>query len=63
MIFEDYFIHSDLYLADVTEADMREGRAKSVSKADQGTSGCIRVSQEVVDWLIENVEEGSLVYL
>ena len=63
VIFEDYLIHSDLYLADVTEADMREGWAKSVSKADQGTSGCIRVSQEVVDWLIENVEEGSLVYL
>lgn len=63
VIFEDYFIHSDMYLEDVEESDMREGKAESISKDDKGTAGCIRVAQDVVDWLVEHVEEGSIVYL
>lgn len=63
VIFEDYFIHSDMYLENVEESDMREGKAESISKDDKGTAGCIRVAQDVEDWLVEHVEEGCLVYL
>ena len=63
VIFEDYFIHSDMYLEKVMVKDMRSGQAQSVSKEENGTAGCIRVSQEAVDWLAEQVEEGTLIYL
>lgn len=62
-IVEDYFIHSDLYAAGVTEDMMRSGDAKPISKADEHTSGCVRVAQDALDWLVENIEVGTMVLL
>ena len=62
-IVEDYFIHSDLYAADVTEDMMRSGKAEPLSKADEHTSGCVRVAQDALDWLVENIEVGTMVLL
>ena len=63
VIFEDYFIHSDLYEGNVSEADMRAGKAVPISKRDVYTSGCIRVKQEELDWLVENVAVGTTVVM
>ena len=61
MIFEDYFIHSDLYAVGVTKETMDEN--EPVNKRDTSTSGCIRVSQEDLDWLLENVEVGTMILM
>lgn len=61
VIFEDYFIHSDLYDGSVSAKDMRnDPSVQPISKADDHTSGCIRVAQENLDWLVENVEVGTM---
>lgn len=57
--FEDYFIHSDLYDENVTVENYRE--VEPISIADEHTTGCIRVAQEDVDWLVENIEVGIVV--
>lgn len=59
VIFEDYFIHSDLYKIgeDIPDTD------KSISLKDKATSGCIRVSQRNLSWLIDNIDVGTLVLL
>ena len=57
VIFEDYFIHSDLYAADVTKETMEKN--EPISKGDASTSGCIRVSQADLNWLLENIEIGT----
>lgn len=59
VIFEDYFIHSDLYKIgeDIPDTD------KSISQKDKATSGCIRVSQKNLSWLIDNIDVGTLVLL
>lgn len=62
-IVEDYFIHSDLYAAGVTEDMMRSGAEEPISKADAHTSGCVRVAQDALDWLVENIEVGTMVLL
>lgn len=61
VIFEDYFIHSDLYTADVTRETMRDNQP--LSRQDTHTSGCIRVSQQELDWLVENIELGTTVIM
>ena len=62
VIFEDYYIHSDLYEETVTEDMMRnDPNIEPLSKGDDHTSGCIRVSQENLDWLVENVTVGTVV--
>lgn len=61
VIFEDYFIHSDLYAVGVTKETMDEN--EPVNKRDTSTSGCIRVSQEDLDWLLENVEVGTMILM
>lgn len=61
VIFEDYFIHSNMYLSDVTSETFE--KQKTISKADEHTSGCIRVPQEAIDWLVENVQEGTTVIM
>ena len=58
-IFEDYFIHSDLYDDNVTLNNYKD--TESISKADKHTAGCIRVAQEELNWLVENVEVGCVV--
>ena len=59
VIFEDYFIHSDMYLSDAdSETFMQK---KSISSQDSHTSGCIRISQNDLDWLTENVPEGTVI--
>lgn len=63
VIFEDYFIHSDLYDGNVSEEDMRNGKGVPISKGDDHTSGCIRVKQEELDWLVENVTVGTTVVM
>ncbi len=63
VIFEDYFIHSDLYDGAVTEAAMRAGEAEPISKKDDHTSGCVRIAQENLDWLVENIPVGTTVVL
>ena len=62
VIFEDYFIHSHLYDGSVTAEAMRNDPSiQPISKGDDHTSGCIRVAQENLDWLVENVEVGTMV--
>lgn len=59
VIFEDYFIHSDMYLSDADcETFMQK---KTISSRDSHTSGCIRVSQENLDWLTENIPQGTVI--
>ena len=57
--FEDYFIHSDLYDENITIKNYKE--AEPISKEDVNTAGCIRVAQDELDWLVENVEVGTIV--
>ncbi|MDD3023792.1 MAG: L,D-transpeptidase [Syntrophomonadaceae bacterium] len=59
VVFEDYFIHSDLYSMDVNIEDFHE--KESISLQDEDTSGCIRVSQDNLSWLIENITEGTTI--
>ncbi len=59
VIFEDYFIHSDLYAAEA--AAPAAGRA--ISLHDKTTSGCIRVSQKALSWLIEHIDVGTIALL
>lgn len=59
VIFEDYFIHSDLYAINETAP----AKNRAISLHDKTTSGCIRVSQKALAWLIENIEAGTLVFL
>ena len=61
VIFEDYFIHSDLYAADVMKETMEKN--EPISKGDASTSGCIRVSQADLNWLLENIEIGTSVII
>ena len=59
VVFEDYFIHSDLYSVEATLTDFREHT--SISSGDKDTTGCVRVSQEDLEWLVENVGVGTAV--
>ena len=61
VIFEDYFIHSDLYASNATKETMQD--YEPVSKDDTFTSGCIRVSQENLNWLLENIDVGTTVII
>lgn len=64
VVFEDYYIHSDMYTVNVTKNMIKkDNKIKSISKRDEFTSGCIRVSQKDVDWLVENIEIGTTVIL
>lgn len=58
-VFEDYFIHSDMYLTDAEEGTFTD--KEPISLQDGSTSGCIRVSQEELDWLVENIPVGSTI--
>lgn len=60
-LFEDYFIHSDMYLMDATSDNFRQ--KESISRQDKHTSGCIRVTQDELEWLIENIPAGTTVEL
>ena len=61
VIFEDYFIHSDLYDAEVTRETMQDH--DTISKDDTFTSGCIRITQSELKWLVENIEPGTTVIM
>ena len=61
VIFEDYFIHSDLYDAAVTGETMHDH--EPISKNDTFTSGCIRIAQSELKWLVENIELGTTVIM
>ena len=61
VIFEDYFIHSDLYDAEVIRATMQEH--EPISGKDTFTSGCIRIAQSELEWLIKNIELGTTVIM
>ena len=61
VIFEDYFIHSDLYMDSVISETFEQ--AEPISNGDTGTAGCIRISQKNVEWLLENIEVGTTVIL
>ena len=58
-VFEDYFIHSDMYLPDATGDTFRQ--MKPISAQDAHTSGCIRIPQEELDWLVEHIAEGTVI--
>lgn len=58
-IFEDYFIHSDLYDEYVSIENFRN--VEPISKNDEHTAGCIRVAQDDLEWILKNVEIGSVV--
>ncbi len=63
-IFENYLIHSDLYDKSVSAEAMRnDPTVHPVSKKDDHTRGCIRIAQENLDWMLDNVEEGTIVEL
>lgn len=61
VVFEDYFIHSDMYTVDVTKDNYKS--AESISKKDKETSGCIRVSQDDIDWLVKNIDVGTTIIM
>ena len=58
-VFEDYFIHSNMYLKDATSGTFQA--KEPVSEQDAHTSGCIRVPQEELDWLVANIPEKSII--
>lgn len=58
-IFEDYFIHSEMYPMDATIDTFRT--MKSISSEDTHTAGCIRVAQDNLDWLIANIPVGTTI--
>ena len=58
-VFEDYFIHSNMYLTDAASDTFME--KESISAQDEHTSGCIRVPQEELDWLVEHIPEKSII--
>ena len=49
-IFEDYFIHSDIF----SEAANGETEVVGTVK-DNGTTGCVRVSSDDLKWLLDNI--------
>lgn len=59
VLFEDYFIHSDMYEASVE--DYRN--ASSISSNDTFTSGCIRISQHSLNKLLSMIHVGTTVIL
>ncbi len=61
VVFEDYFIHSDMYPADIDISTYEE--AEPISLYDKYTSGCIRVSQEDLRWLLGNIPAGTTIEL
>ena len=61
VVFEDYFIHSNLYSMEAGLKDFRE--YEPISLGDKDTSGCVRVAQEDLEWLVENVGVGTGVEL
>lgn len=63
VIFEDYFIHSNMYLEEVTAEMMRNGNAQTISKEDKCTAGCIRLAQEDVDWLLKEISVGTTIVM
>lgn len=50
---------ANLYDKNVTIDNLR--KTEPISKDDEHTAGCIRVEQEDLDWLVENVEVGTVV--
>ncbi len=61
VVFEDYFIHSNLYTEEATQDTFEQ--MKPVNGAEEHSSGCIRLAQEDLDWLVENVEVGTIVVM
>ena len=61
VVFEDYFIHSNLYVDKVTKDKFEQ--EEPINKTDEHTSGCIRVSQEDLDWLVEHIEAGTTIVM
>lgn len=59
VVFEDYFIHSDMYEASVTDYK----NASSISTNDTFTSGCIRISQDNLNKLLSIILVGTTVIL
>ena len=59
VVFEDYFIHSDMYEASVTDYK----NASSISSNDTFTSGCIRISQDNLNKLLSIIPVGTTVIL
>ena len=58
-VFEDYFIHSNMYLTDAASDTFME--QEPISAQDEHTSGCIRVPQEELDWLVDHIPEESII--
>lgn len=61
VVFEDYFIHSNLYTEEATQDTFEQ--MKPVNGAEEHSSGCIRLTQEDLDWLVKNVEVGTTVVM
>lgn len=57
-IFEDYFIHSDIF------AENTDGTSEIVGTVkDGGTTGCVRVSSDDLKWLLDNIPVKTTVML
>lgn len=63
VIFEDYFIHSNMYLIDADNEMIKSGKAEAISVDDKFTQGCIRISQDEINWLVENIDVGTIIIL
>lgn len=61
VVFEDYFIHSNLYTEEATQDTFEQ--MKHINGAEEHSSGCIRLTQEDLDWLVKNVEVGTTVVM
>ncbi|MFQ9889187.1 MAG: hypothetical protein ACLRWM_01110 [Streptococcus sp.] len=61
MIFEDYFIHSDLYMDSVTPETFEQ--AEPISNGDTGTAGLHSDQPEKCRVVLENIEVGTTVIL
>lgn len=65
VMFEDYFIHSKLYSVDTKRCEINSetGKNNRIGNLDSSTKGCVRISQDDLDWLLEKIEVGTMVIL
>lgn len=57
-IFEDYFIHSDIFAENTDGTNEIVGTVK-----DGGTTGCVRVNSDDLKWLLDNIPVKTTVML
>lgn len=61
VIFEDYYIHSDMYMMEANINNYKN--MQSISLQDKYTAGCVRVSRDSMEWLLNNIPVGTVIEL